>query len=172
MVAATILPEAAHVAEAWKKWYRCGKKVRQLRFIRHHLEKKLQLEQEKEEIYVEEESPIEKTGDAPVETGEAKSTDVESQENIEDELAEQANLISSQSAKSPSNSNGAAVNFLTDPADNSSHTDDSFKFRYESFDILEYARMVGLADEAELEELFTDFGVEQLSVFAREISQR
>jgi hypothetical protein len=49
VVALTILPEPAIVSQAWKKWYYCGKKLRQLRYIRHHIQLQLERQQQAEE---------------------------------------------------------------------------------------------------------------------------
>jgi hypothetical protein len=46
------------------------------------------------------------------------------------------------------------------------------KFEYRDFDMVEYARTIGLTEEAELENLFADFGIEQLAVYSREFAQR
>jgi hypothetical protein len=46
------------------------------------------------------------------------------------------------------------------------------KFEYRDFDMVEYARTIGLTEEAELENLCADFGIEQLAVYSREFAQR
>ena len=38
VVAITILPEPAHVAKAWRKWYACGTQLRKLKYIRYHMQ--------------------------------------------------------------------------------------------------------------------------------------
>jgi hypothetical protein len=38
--------------------------------------------------------------------------------------------------------------------------------------MVEYARKIGLTEEAELENLFADFGIEQMAVYSREFAQR
>jgi hypothetical protein len=62
VVAVTILPEPAHVSEAWKKWYSCAKQLRKLRFIRYSIQRQLE-QQAKEEGCVEDDH-----ADAPKET--------------------------------------------------------------------------------------------------------
>jgi len=44
VVAATIIPDAALVKGAWMKWYKCGKKLRRLRYLKSILEKRKELE--------------------------------------------------------------------------------------------------------------------------------
>lgn len=58
VAAVTILPEPAHVAQAWKKWYYCGKKLRQLRYIRSMIQLHLERSKAAEEVWViDEEAP-------------------------------------------------------------------------------------------------------------------
>jgi hypothetical protein len=47
--AITMLPEPTIVAEAWKKWYYCNKKLRQLRFIRQRIQTLLADQKQREE---------------------------------------------------------------------------------------------------------------------------
>jgi hypothetical protein len=54
VAAVSILPEATYVAQAWKKWYKCGKKLRQLRYIRSHIQRRLEQQRASEEVFIEE----------------------------------------------------------------------------------------------------------------------
>jgi hypothetical protein len=54
VAAVSILPEATHVAEAWKKWYKCGKQLRQLRYVRSHIQRRLEQQRADEEVFIEE----------------------------------------------------------------------------------------------------------------------
>jgi hypothetical protein len=49
VVAITILPDPAIVAQAWKKWYYCGKKLRQLRYIRQRIQLLVERQHESED---------------------------------------------------------------------------------------------------------------------------
>jgi hypothetical protein len=49
VVAVTILPEPAHVAQAWRKWYTCGKRLRKLRYIRQRIQLRLERQQAEED---------------------------------------------------------------------------------------------------------------------------
>ena len=60
----------------------------------------------------------------------------------------------------------------TERTEDTAETDVHFTYRCDHFDMNEYAKFLGLAEGAELENLFTDFGVEQMSVYAREFAQR
>jgi hypothetical protein len=283
VAAATILPEAQHVSLAWTKWYRCGKKLRQLRFIRSHLDRRLREQEQEEEaefIFVEagqppivqashttekqdaivkntnkvttidcsreptetylgggspeeantesgiggviygvqksfnhrepasEESKAEVTYEVPsdqfdgrpdlkttepsqmlpkasMEAGkegdpegpvqstkhaEINSVDTETSpfDSSGKDKETPGNLAGSGHGETTSNNKESA---LFDESGDTLPSQTSFAFRYDKFDMVEYARVVGLAEEAELDNLFSDFGIEQLSVYAREFAQ-
>lgn len=44
VVAVTIIPDASLVSGAWMKWYKCGKKLRRLRYIKQVLEERKRME--------------------------------------------------------------------------------------------------------------------------------
>ncbi|KAL3923561.1 MAG: hypothetical protein SGILL_001587 [Bacillariaceae sp.] len=46
VVAVTIVPDAALVKGAWMKWYACGKKLRRLRYIKHVLARRKEMQAE------------------------------------------------------------------------------------------------------------------------------
>jgi hypothetical protein len=282
VAAATILPEAQHVSLAWTKWYRCGKKLRQLRFIKSHLKRRLREQEQEEEaefIFVEEGQPssvqeghtsekqdeiVETTNKvAPVDCSReltetylgggspAEATELgiggvisgvqniftrrepvseESKAEVMYEVAidqsdgmpdlktaepgqilskasmeagkegdperpvqstKQAEINSVDTATSPFDSSGkdketpgnlagsghgetTSNNKESDLFDEDGDTlpsPTSFAFRYDKLDMVAYARVIGLAEEAELDNLFADFGIEQLSVYAREFAQ-
>jgi hypothetical protein len=45
VVAVTIVPDAALVKGAWMKWYACGKKLRRLRYIKHAIQKRKEMQE-------------------------------------------------------------------------------------------------------------------------------
>jgi hypothetical protein len=46
VVAVSIIPDAAAVAAAWMEWYKCGKRMRRLRYIKHVLEERKQMQRD------------------------------------------------------------------------------------------------------------------------------
>lgn len=307
VVAATILPEAKHVALAWKEWYKCGKQLRKLRFIRSHIEERIRKQEEAEVIFVDADPPSvdqksnfpaakahEENSIAADKTSEQKCESLKSTEEpteLQQYEVENSNksVISSDETGKRKNKNEneiatkaieqttekysdkaannnptiyddksevASAEFVAiskdrlapvdgdcgfEPSENpfgalisgvkkvfyqqeevtdeskvevgdevldgQSHSETGLpkiakspgecsperavqfaeedmlkvaendtlltktKYRYDEFDMVKYAGVVGLYEEAGLEDLFSDFGIEQLSVYAREFAQ-
>jgi hypothetical protein len=313
VAAVSILPDAKHVALAWTKWYRCGKKLRQLRFVKRIVQERVKQQQSEEEVivYPPEESPeptknaqgehdqdnqmttdnlesiqedndgqqvhgdggLVSTEGAPPQAGSTNIVDgdngppddveaspesnAEPQEDEKDsgmvaalfssvknvfaqpdsketetvkgvttEPADKSGTL--ESTESGQTAFGSTVNSdverqgdreptgvtysianaeetgsthgkstkedkLTTPEPAAAQTGSGIavkgesgirsdkgkdragsapKFEYRDFDMVEYARTIGLTEEAELENLFADFGIEQLAVYSREFAQR
>ncbi len=174
VAAVTILPEPAHVAQAWKKWYYCGKKLTQLRYLRSliqmHLERQNAQDEEwvtdeeapKEEKHIDQMHPqdcIEETAAVVIidETLPLLDEMSEVQEETPDsEMLRDSQEISSHNISTTRSRDGDRLSV----------------FKYSNFDSDHFARSIGLEEETKLKNMVSGIDIEQLSVYAREYAQR
>lgn len=208
VVAITILPEPAIVAQAWKKWYYCGKKLRQLRYIRRRINLLVERQKAAEEWVVDTNLPggaaAKKLDLDPTATGSGMIARIESEAHdaviLEDSTQGKRQslmpdfsqclgdvtpitTITKDEATSDSWAKAAESHLQTgmavltgpllSPAPGSGPMNtQNPSFKYAEFDVEECAEGIGLSEEAELGNLVSGIGIEQLSVYAREYAQR
>ena len=154
VAAVTILPDSSHVANAWKVWYQCSKKLRRLRLIR----KCLRTMRHNNEGDVTSEAVLPPT-----------TTVGHSLGHLEGEMWSQNGEVKEGTLRRKR----AGPNALFSPNatwDNRGRGRSRYSFA--SYNKDRASVSVGLSEEAKLEMFLSDDGLEQLAVYCREFAQR